>query len=183
MSHIGRHSIARSSARKRITRKIRNGKKKTMRRGRIRRHHSRNKRGGEKEINIPLDIFDNEVFDNEEFQNVFNYKLNDTYNLRFVKYVNKDDFKDFKVIKTLQHNTKGISDSSKTIRRTSVPIKTMILNPLKPKKISHSFSDVLQLTFNNDVVEEIVISPEVANDLLSRLYRYNHPQEPFHVGR
>lgn len=50
MSHIGRHSVARSSVRKERTRKIRNGKKKMMRRGRIRRHHSRNKRGGETHI-------------------------------------------------------------------------------------------------------------------------------------
>lgn len=54
MSHIGRHSVARSSVRKERTRKIRNGKKKTMRRGRIRRHHSRNKSGGETTYNIDL---------------------------------------------------------------------------------------------------------------------------------
>jgi len=158
MSHID--SIARSSARKRITRKIRNGKKKTMRRGRIRRHHSRNKRGGEgeKEINIPLDIFDNEEFNY--------YKLNDTYGLRFVKYVNENGLV-VKVVKILQHNTKGKRDSRISISRTSVPIITMTLIL---KKNSHSYSDVLRLKFNNDAVEEIVISPEVANGFLSRLY-------------
>lgn len=54
MSHIRRHSVARSSVRKEKPRKIRNGKKKTMRRGRIRRHYSRNKRGGETTYNFVL---------------------------------------------------------------------------------------------------------------------------------